>query len=202
MGRVHVVPVRDRRSRPGVALRFSLPRAARIVIVVRGPLPSCELAGRFAARGKRGANQIRFFGRIRGRELVEGAYVLAIRTASSRPQRVAVGVIEDGARALSPAEAAAAIAACTARRPLALTRGARLTAAAVESVPAEPPRREPPARGTDDRPFRVVLPEIGSTSSDGELPLAVGIAALALLGLAVVGIVVFLVRFFWPGSEL
>ena len=164
-------------------------------------------------RGKRGANQIRFFGRIRGRELPAGAYVLLIRRGSTPPQRVAVRVVEDGAQALSSVEASAVIRACTPdATTTALGRPIRFVGAATERVTTEEPERQPspataapkpPAERPDDDPFRVLLPEIGSIPPDsGELPVVVGIAALAILGLAGLGMIVFLIRFFRSGSEL
>lgn len=177
----------------------------------RGPLPSCERAGRIAIRGKRGANELKFFGRVRGRELAEGTYVLTLRARSGSPRRVAVRVVEEGAQRLSRAGESAAVAACTTQRSAGVMLGpAEATTAATipratNGEDARATRPTPPNAllpQPEDDPFRVVLPDVGSLTARDELPLALGVAALTLLGAAALGIVVFLLRFFRPGSEL
>jgi hypothetical protein len=90
-------PAIARRGRAGTALRFRLSRAALVRFeVVRTPgapedlgrkaerLPRGELSrsdrfatgGRFAVRGRLGLNRLRFSGRVRGRPLAPGTYVL------------------------------------------------------------------------------------------------------------------------------
>jgi hypothetical protein len=86
------------RGRTGTGLRFRLSRAALVRFeVVRGggapedfaPKPDSDrfapkasstrapsIGGRLSTRGRRGLNRLRFSGRIRGRPLAEGAYVL------------------------------------------------------------------------------------------------------------------------------
>jgi hypothetical protein len=176
------------------------------VIVVGGPIPACTQAGRFAVRGRRGINQIRFFGRIRGRELAEGVYVLTIRPRSGPQRRVAVSVAEDGARALSPTESSAAVDVCTTAPALAVARTTRSLAVADDvpaaqqaATPAPRPASKPPVEEED--PFSVVLPELGSVTPDASLlPTALEIAALAILALSALGVVFYLIRFLRTGE--
>jgi len=88
-------PAIMRRGRAGTGLRFRLSRPALVRFQVIdwgegvrfrfGQLPERArfevrggpgLSGRFQARGRRGLNRMRFTGRVRGRPLPEGAYVL------------------------------------------------------------------------------------------------------------------------------
>lgn len=73
------------RGRTGAGLRFRLSRAALVRFQVWGPgarartldraLPS-PVRGRFQVRGYAGLNRMRFTGRLRGRPLAPGAYIL------------------------------------------------------------------------------------------------------------------------------
>lgn len=83
-------PAIVRRGRAGAALRFRLSRGAvvRFEVVPAAGTPgdlapktrrsgsSFASGGRFAVRGRRGLNRLRFSGRVRGRPLAPGAYLL------------------------------------------------------------------------------------------------------------------------------
>lgn len=78
----------------GARITFTLSRSGRVLFVVRGPAPSCQVAGRFTVRGDRGVNHVRFAGRVGRRELPSGTYRVTARTRGGRPSRpvlVAVG---------------------------------------------------------------------------------------------------------------
>ena len=81
------------RRRQAAKLTFTLNGPARVRFVVRGPAPSCDVAGRFAVRGHAGRNQVRFTGRIGRRRLAAGTYRIVARTGAkaSRPIVVVVG---------------------------------------------------------------------------------------------------------------
>jgi hypothetical protein len=86
--------VRVTKQRRAARITFTLNRPGRVVFVVRGPAPSCEVAGRFSVRGDRGVNHVRFTGRVGRRNLPYGIYRVTARTrggAPSRPVLVAVG---------------------------------------------------------------------------------------------------------------
>jgi hypothetical protein len=75
-------------------ITFTLSRPGRVLFVVRGPAPSCPVAGRFPVRGNRGANHVRFTGKVGRRELPFGTYRVTAKTRggrASRPVLVAVG---------------------------------------------------------------------------------------------------------------
>lgn len=96
-----ITGIRARRARTtkqgrnrAARITFTLNRPGRVVFVVRGPAPSCRVAGRFSVRGDRGVNHVRFTGRIGGRELPYGTYRITARTSGRAPSRsvlVAVG---------------------------------------------------------------------------------------------------------------
>ena len=81
-------PAIQHRGRAGTALRFRLSHAAlvRFEVVRGGGAPEDfapkarsarpSIGGRFSVRGRRGLNRLRFSGRVRGRPLAPGAYVL------------------------------------------------------------------------------------------------------------------------------
>jgi hypothetical protein len=86
-----------------VRLRFRLDHAARVTFVLYGPAPRCAVAGRFSVVGHRGANVVRFGGRVRHELLPPGVYAIAPRLPGSSarvPGRTAVVVLVDalGAR--------------------------------------------------------------------------------------------------------
>lgn len=86
--------VRVARQKRAARITFTLNRPGRVLFVVRGPAPSCGVAGRFTVRGDRGINHVRFTGRVGRRELPDGTYRVTARTpgrAPSRPVLVAVG---------------------------------------------------------------------------------------------------------------
>jgi hypothetical protein len=89
-------------NRRAVQLRFALDRAARITLVLFGPAPHCVVAGRFIVAGHRGANAVRFEGRVRNRLLQPGVYKIAPRRTGGKSvpgwSAVAVRVDRRGAR--------------------------------------------------------------------------------------------------------
>src|SRR5918994_6472204 len=72
------------KNRVVVRLEFTLPEARRVFLIVRGPAPSCRIAGVIPFRGRKGLNAASFAGRIRGRALEPGVYLLTL-SAERRP---------------------------------------------------------------------------------------------------------------------
>lgn len=68
------------RNRVSVRLAFVLPKADRIFLIVRGPAPSCQVAGYIPVRGHKGANTVFFAGRVHGRRLEPGVYLVSLST--------------------------------------------------------------------------------------------------------------------------
>jgi hypothetical protein len=57
---------------------FALPEAQRLFLIVRGPAPSCDVAGVIPVRGNQGTNRVDFAGRAGGRNLRPGGYILSL----------------------------------------------------------------------------------------------------------------------------
>lgn len=74
-------------SRGATKISFRLSRAARVVVGVKGPGPSCELAGRLPVSGKKGLNEIRFDGTVRKvtRQTVDGVTLEFPRQVTLEP---------------------------------------------------------------------------------------------------------------------
>jgi hypothetical protein len=72
--------VQRSRNRVSVRLAFVLPKADRLFVIVRGPAPSCRIAGYIPVRGHKGANTVFFAGRVHGRRLGPGVYLLSLST--------------------------------------------------------------------------------------------------------------------------
>jgi hypothetical protein len=65
-------------------LTFELPRAARVLFVVKQVSPVCKVADRFVVRGHAGLNRIRFPRRASGPQLDPGTYRITARTPAGR----------------------------------------------------------------------------------------------------------------------
>ena len=86
------------KRRVSVRLTFALPAAGRVFLVVRGPAPSCRVAGYIPVRGRRGANVVAFSGRVHGRRLEPGVYLISI----SPTRRPVEGAPTEYVRVVSP----------------------------------------------------------------------------------------------------
>ena len=69
--------------RVSVRLAFVLPKADRIFLIVRGPAPSCRIAGYIPVRGRKGVNRVYFAGRVHGRRLDPGVYLISLSPTRS-----------------------------------------------------------------------------------------------------------------------
>jgi hypothetical protein len=87
---------RNARTKTGAAVvrvEFSLAKARRLFLIVRGPAPSCETAAVLPFRGRKGFNSVPFAGRLRGEQLEPGIYGLTVsRTRAVEPGARAVDV--------------------------------------------------------------------------------------------------------------
>lgn len=66
------------KNRVTVRLKFKLPGAKRLFLIVRGPAPSCNVVGVIPLRGRKGVNKVSFAGRANGRNLRPGGYLLSL----------------------------------------------------------------------------------------------------------------------------
>ena len=110
------VAVTNVRGRPGVVrVTFRLARGGRVVVTLRGPLPSCDRVARLVIQGRRGRNAVAFNGQLGSRTLAEGAYLLGFRPLHARTTRwVAVAVGQSGASALPRSTTRSALNQCSA----------------------------------------------------------------------------------------
>jgi hypothetical protein len=96
-------------------LTFVLPRAARVVFVVKQVSPVCRLAGRFAVNGHAGLNRVRFPVRASKLRLDPGTYWITAHTRAGRVvQRVTIVVVDGGVPTRGEIAAARASNLCTA----------------------------------------------------------------------------------------
>jgi hypothetical protein len=78
-----------------VTLRFRSSRNGAVTLVIEGPGPSCQIAGRLKTRAHRGTNRVRFTGTFRGRSLAPGMY--RVRPAGSTDAVAFVTIVPRGA---------------------------------------------------------------------------------------------------------
>ena len=185
------------KKRGATILRFRLPRAAKLVLVVRGPGPSCAIVGRVARRGHAGANRLRFNGRIAGRPLDPGTYLLVLRQRDRKTNlgRAVVTIVAPGAPVTSRIVPQCA--------PASDARGSGFTGslegdtgvaarASVKTDPVAPTTRDAVLdEGT--AAFRL-LPPLHLFEEPDDLPAVLGLAVLALLVVSLVGILVEVIR--------
>ena len=86
------------KNRVSVRLTFTLPKAKRVFLILRGPAPSCRVAGVIPVRGRKGANTVNFAGRVHGRALRPGVYLITI----SPTRRLAPEAPPEYVRVVSP----------------------------------------------------------------------------------------------------
>ena len=198
------------KTRVSVRLRFALPAAARLFLIVRGPVPSCRVAGVIPLRGRKGVNTLYFAGRVHGRRLGAGLYQLSLST-TRRPQpgapATAVRVVS--ARRAVPVTKPVRLPACAVaqayfddgtRRVLVIeTKQQRPTAtlAAVPKAPLRPPLNGGVADG-DDEGIAGFLPtpgSVGGDSADSGLEAFAAIAVLVIVATLLLGMVALVARF-------
>ena len=91
------------KKRGATILRFRLSHATKLILVVRGPGPSCAIAGRIAFRGREGVNRFRFNGRIAGRPLEPGTYQLTLQPRGRKTKlgRAVVTIVAPGSKVVA-----------------------------------------------------------------------------------------------------
>jgi hypothetical protein len=195
------VVARPTRNRPGVVtVRFALASARRVLVIVRGPLPSCYSTARFAVRGRRGVNALRFNGTVGKRHLRDGSYLVGLRPAGSSTVRwAAVHVGPRGAQPLPRRIVRPALDQCssaTANRALLLARldwtppaaGGTAGADKTKVQPPQPVERAPV-------PEAAVLPFSGIEEAVSDLPPALGYFLIAVIGGSLLGLGFYVLHF-------
>lgn len=89
-------------GRRGTTITFRLTAPATVVLLVRGPSPSCDLAGRRVVTLGKGVSRVRFIGRFHGRPLAPGTYGITMVArrggTSALLGHLAVAVVRAGER--------------------------------------------------------------------------------------------------------
>jgi hypothetical protein len=193
--RIRATPHRSK-NRVTVRLKFRLAAAERLFLIIRGPAPSCSLAGVIPLRGHRGANTIDFAGRAEGRNLPPGRYLLSLsrvrRPAGDAPTTF-VQVVSK--RRSIPAKAGARRPTCTNAQALASVPAFRLlrhegATAAPRPAGASPTPRTtvpstPPENGDEHHDVLGVAipgPDFGSGPTADGLERLIMIGILTVLG--------------------
>jgi hypothetical protein len=165
-------------------LTFVLPRAARVVFVVKQLSPVCRIAGHFAVNGHAGRNRIRFPGRGSKLQLDPGTYRITARTRAGQVvQRVTIVVVEGGAPTRDQIIAARAANVCS----LAPASGSTGTpnTSNLSSSPQEVERSFTPGQPSASGPSEAVLASTVRRAARAVRPVLVALLALAILLLAV-----------------
>jgi len=200
------------KGRVKVRLDFTLSRAARLFLIVRGPSPSCRVAGYIPVKGDKGKNTVIFAGRAQGHPLEPGVYLLSL----SMTRSVTPGAPSEYVRVVSPrravplpdsaskpscAEATEAPASFTTTW-VSLIRAMPPTATAAATPDSKRPRAQIASaqkNESDGQDAAGLLPSPdsaldGVTSSANEHPFA-AIAVLALIAALLVTMVTLVTRF-------
>jgi hypothetical protein len=195
--------------RRAARITFTLSAPGRVVFVVRGPAPSCGVAGRFSVRGRRGTNRVGFTGRLRGRTLGPGAYRITARTRAGTASRPVVVLIEPtrAARAfacgVSPGRSSDLFASLVADFTSAEGGSARTAlAASVGSSDGATDGRAEEKADTGVLPavrdglskIPEALPELQTPGSSSPSAI-VGVGVLVLLALSALGLLLYVIRF-------
>ncbi len=196
------------RGRISVRLAFTLPRADRVFLIVRGPAPSCRIAGYIPVRGRKGANQVAFAGRVHGRRLEPGIYLISL----SPNRRLVPGAATEYVRVVSPRRSlplaesarkpscseAAALAADPTARILLGEALPPLATLAARPAPPRPRAQTKPDDEDDGDEASGFMPDAGvlgaATGDAAEQPF-VAIAVLTLVAGLVIAMVALVTRF-------
>jgi hypothetical protein len=203
-------PANRRTRKQAARITFTVNRPGRVVFVVRGPAPSCQVAARFSIRADRGVNHVRFTGRVGRRDLPYGTYRITARTRGGAPSRPVVVVVGErrGGNGFVCASASRASADPFAEILGIFAQGTGPTAIASEGSPAaqatstaENGAKEKGESGSGVLPavserLRKVpeaLPKLSGSDSPNSI---VGMGALLLLIVSGLALVLYVVRFF------
>jgi hypothetical protein len=172
-----------------------LSQGGRVYFIVKQVSPDCRIAGRFSVRGHKGVNRVPFKGKVRGKPLAPGTYLISATTRrSERIMRTTVVVLERGTPTRAALRAARAANVCPPPSLLAASSGsfmgsfgtADLTAPAKQGIDIPSPGSAVGGDSPSTSPGGVLGGAVERIAADAIRPLAVillGIAIL-LLGLA------------------
>jgi hypothetical protein len=171
------------KGRRVTTLTFVLPRAARVVFVVKQLSPICRIAGRFAVNGRAGRNRIRFPSRGSKLKLDPGTYRITARTRAGQViQRLTIVVVEGGTPTRDQIIAARAANVCS------IAAGSDSTGASntsnVSSSPQDVQRPLIPGKPSASGPSEAVLASTVERAARAVRPVVVALLVLAIVLLA------------------
>lgn len=189
---------RGPKGRRGTVVTFRLNAPAMVVFVVRGPSPSCGVAGKKSVRGRRGLNRVRLNGRFNGHALAPGTYeiIVVARRGETRHRvgRISIQVVPPGSRV--PRSGSAPVFRCIAPVAQAGIPGAGLFLSPPTTNGSVPSGSQPGSKPTPGRSGVLGAPpfHLGGGSSASDLALA--LLLYGTLGLAGAVLIIYVVRFF------
>jgi hypothetical protein len=166
------------------ALTFVLPRAARVMFVVKQLSPVCKITGHFVVNGHAGRNRIRFPGRGSKLQLDPGTYRITARTRAGQVvQRVTIVVVEGGAPTRDQIIAARAANVCSFAATTGSTGASNTSNRAGSTQDKE--RSFTPGKPSASGPSEAVLGSTVESVARAVRPIVVALLALAIVLLAV-----------------
>jgi hypothetical protein len=173
-------------------IRFTLPRRAEVLIVLRGPLPSCEVRGQRRLDAKSGTNAVRLTKIIRPRRALPGHYLVTVYVGSVPKVRKVVRITGKRAQLLGTAAIAEALALCTARSGAAVAfvdgpDGASGTGGTLPATIEKPGIAQPVVGPPEDAPAKV-LSFLDVESADTLSPVLAVLIGMALGALLLAGL--------------
>ncbi len=193
---------RGPRGRRGTTVTFRLTAPASVVFIVRGPSPSCGVAGKKSVRGRRGLNRVRLNGRFGGRALTPGTYEIVVVAKRGKTRhhvgRISIQVVPPGSRVRRPGSPPAFR--CAAPVAQASIPGAGLFVSppsenrAVRSQPQPATKQRP--KGTPGRSGVLNAPPFHIGTGSGGVDMLLAILLYGTLGIGGAVLLVYVVRFF------
>ena len=172
------------KGRRVTTLTFLLPRAARVVFVVKQLSPVCKIAGHFAVNGHAGRNRVRFPGRGSKLRLDPGTYRITARTRAGQVvQRVTIVVVEGGTPTRDQIVAARAANVCTPASGLAAASGST-GASNTSNLPSSAQDVQGAGQPSASGPSEAVLASSVERAARAARPVVIALLALAILLLA------------------
>jgi hypothetical protein len=165
-------------------LTFALPRAARVVFVVKQLSPVCRITAHFAVNAHAGRNRIRFPGRRSKLRLDPGTYRITARTRAGQVvQRVTIVVVKAGAPTRDQIIAARAANVCVLSAASGSTGASNTSSPQGALTPGQPSASGPVGAG-NTHPGGVLGSTV-ATAARAVQPFLVALLALAIFLLTV-----------------
>lgn len=193
------------RNRVSVQLDFTLARAARLFLIVRGPTPSCQVVGFTPVHGRKGRNGVAFAGRVQGHRLEPGVYLISLSpTREFAPRAPTEYVRVVSPRRTVPLPDSARKPSCGASEPATF---ATSWIELVEGIPpaASPVRPERPIAQVasaqknepdgDDEEAAGLIPDVAAIGGDAAEEPFLALAVLVLVGALLFAMVALVTRF-------